>query len=574
MASCSAFDGPVIAKLTPNVTRIGEIALAAEAAGATRDLGHQHLRRHGDRRARPSARHGHADGGHLGPGHQADGAAHGLGDGAGGPGARYWHGGISTAQDALEFILAGATAVALGTANFTRPTAMHDTIAGLSRFLDDEGVTDVRELIGTLRYDAFGPAATQDAPSANGAPDPHAPLGQPAPISGIRGGTTTTTKRHPQRVAPLRRSRHWPGHRRPLRGETSGRAALFTMLVLAIALPACDSRPASPPAAATSPPAVSAPAASGAAAAPSPAASLPPSAAPATNLPVGSPATPPPTAGRPAGSPPTPPPAEIVAAPEPHRRRARGGAHGGDRGDWPAARRAFRGTVAHRRNSSSRPSRSRAIWRSSKSSSARHCRPRRDYSPAPCGRPHCGVRRRLLVRGRRHAGPLAGPRRHLGRRAGRRRGRAVGDSEPSRPALNDWSAPMPIDLLIENATVVTMNPAGDVLPGGSVAVRGRAPPRRLPCGRGATGRARHAPHRRPRRRRHARTDQCAHSPVPDAHPRRLRASGLPGVAATHLPDRAGAGAGRLLARRARRAGRVRAERRHDGRRPSFPEPHA
>ena len=97
-------------------------------------------------------------------------------------------GGISTAQDALEFILAGATAVALGTANFTRPTAMHDTIAGLSRFLDDEGVTDVRELIGALRYDAFWPAATPDARSANGAPDPYAPLGQPAPISGSPGG--------------------------------------------------------------------------------------------------------------------------------------------------------------------------------------------------------------------------------------------------------------------------------------------------------------------------------------------------------------------------------------------------
>jgi tRNA-dihydrouridine synthase len=97
-------------------------------------------------------------------------------------------GGIGSAEDALEFILAGASAVAIGTANFTRPTAMHDTIAGLSRFLDDEGVGDLRELIGALRYEPFGAAAPVDVPSAYGPPDTTAGPDAAVPISQTPGG--------------------------------------------------------------------------------------------------------------------------------------------------------------------------------------------------------------------------------------------------------------------------------------------------------------------------------------------------------------------------------------------------
>ncbi|MGB9802786.1 dihydroorotate dehydrogenase [Desulfofundulus sp.] len=57
-------------------------------------------------------------------------------------------GGIVTAGDALEFIMAGATAVAVGTANFVNPRATMDIIDGLERFLLEEGVPDIRELIG------------------------------------------------------------------------------------------------------------------------------------------------------------------------------------------------------------------------------------------------------------------------------------------------------------------------------------------------------------------------------------------------------------------------------------------
>lgn len=60
-------------------------------------------------------------------------------------------GGISNGIDAIEFLLAGATAVAVGTANFTNPTATIDVIDGIVDYCEQQGVTDVNELIGALR---------------------------------------------------------------------------------------------------------------------------------------------------------------------------------------------------------------------------------------------------------------------------------------------------------------------------------------------------------------------------------------------------------------------------------------
>lgn len=57
-------------------------------------------------------------------------------------------GGIMTAHDALEFILAGATAVAVGTANFVNPRATLDVIEGLAAYLEEHQIADVRELVG------------------------------------------------------------------------------------------------------------------------------------------------------------------------------------------------------------------------------------------------------------------------------------------------------------------------------------------------------------------------------------------------------------------------------------------
>ena len=60
-------------------------------------------------------------------------------------------GGISTAEDAIEFLLAGATAVAVGTASFVNPRAPVEIIAGISQYLAANGIADVNELIGGLR---------------------------------------------------------------------------------------------------------------------------------------------------------------------------------------------------------------------------------------------------------------------------------------------------------------------------------------------------------------------------------------------------------------------------------------
>jgi dihydroorotate dehydrogenase (NAD+) catalytic subunit len=60
-------------------------------------------------------------------------------------------GGIATASDALQFIMAGASAVEVGTANFTNPSAPLDILEGIEQFMKKEGVTDINELIGAGR---------------------------------------------------------------------------------------------------------------------------------------------------------------------------------------------------------------------------------------------------------------------------------------------------------------------------------------------------------------------------------------------------------------------------------------
>lgn len=60
-------------------------------------------------------------------------------------------GGIENAEDALEFILAGATAVQIGTANFINPRASEDVVQGISDYVVDEKLRSIRELIGALQ---------------------------------------------------------------------------------------------------------------------------------------------------------------------------------------------------------------------------------------------------------------------------------------------------------------------------------------------------------------------------------------------------------------------------------------
>lgn len=60
-------------------------------------------------------------------------------------------GGIATAEDALEFIMAGATAVSAGTANFYNPYATVEIAEGIENFMKKQKVEDIRELIGCVK---------------------------------------------------------------------------------------------------------------------------------------------------------------------------------------------------------------------------------------------------------------------------------------------------------------------------------------------------------------------------------------------------------------------------------------
>lgn len=142
---------PLIVKLSPNVTDITEIAKAVEAGGADAvSLINTLLGMKIDiYKRKPVLANG--VGGFSGPAikpvavrmvHQVyksiDLPIIGLG-------------GISTGEDAIEFMLAGATGVAVGTANFMNPRATLDVIEGIERYMKEMGVQDVKEIIGAVR---------------------------------------------------------------------------------------------------------------------------------------------------------------------------------------------------------------------------------------------------------------------------------------------------------------------------------------------------------------------------------------------------------------------------------------
>lgn len=142
---------PVIMKLSPNVTDITEMARAAEAAGADaisliNTITGMKIDIH-----RKTFALANKTGGLSGPAikpvavrmvYQAASAVKipiiGMG-------------GIATAEDAIEFILAGASAVAVGAMNFVNPYTTEEIVSGIEQYMERYHVDDVRELIGAVR---------------------------------------------------------------------------------------------------------------------------------------------------------------------------------------------------------------------------------------------------------------------------------------------------------------------------------------------------------------------------------------------------------------------------------------
>ena len=60
-------------------------------------------------------------------------------------------GGIATAEDAIEFILAGATAVAVGTANFINPSVTMEIAEGIEKYMERYGFKSVQDMVGIVK---------------------------------------------------------------------------------------------------------------------------------------------------------------------------------------------------------------------------------------------------------------------------------------------------------------------------------------------------------------------------------------------------------------------------------------
>lgn len=141
---------PLIAKLTPNVTSIQEIALAAEEGGADGlNVANTILAMAIDIHSR-KPRIGNVLGGLSGPAvkpiivrmiyqvHQVTSLP------------IIGCGGVMNGEDALEMILAGATAVQVGTASFVQPTAMLDILEEIKQYMMQYGIADIQSLVGQV----------------------------------------------------------------------------------------------------------------------------------------------------------------------------------------------------------------------------------------------------------------------------------------------------------------------------------------------------------------------------------------------------------------------------------------
>ncbi len=141
---------PVIMKLSPNVTSIVDMAKAAEAGGADAlSLINTLTGMKIDIHKRDFAL-ANQTGGLSGPAikpvavRMVYQAAHAV------KLPIIGMGGISNWEDAVEFLLAGATAISVGTANFYNPTATIEIVKGIEAYLEKYGYTDIKEIIGMV----------------------------------------------------------------------------------------------------------------------------------------------------------------------------------------------------------------------------------------------------------------------------------------------------------------------------------------------------------------------------------------------------------------------------------------
>ena len=142
---------PIIMKLSPNVTDIAEMARAAEAGGADAislintitGMKIDILRR----RFALANRTGGLSGPAIKP--VAVRMVYQASEAVGIP--VIGMGGIATAEDALEFILAGASAVAVGAMNFVNPYATVEVAEGIESYMKQYGIQDIGELVGAVR---------------------------------------------------------------------------------------------------------------------------------------------------------------------------------------------------------------------------------------------------------------------------------------------------------------------------------------------------------------------------------------------------------------------------------------
>jgi len=142
---------PLLVKLTPNTRNIAEVAIAVAGAGADAISLINTLKGMTIDIAKRRPLLGNISGGLSGPAIKPV-ALHMVYEVAGAVEVPVVGcGGITTASDAIEFIMAGASAIQVGTASFTNPRAPLDVLEGIEQFMKKEGIASLTELIGTAR---------------------------------------------------------------------------------------------------------------------------------------------------------------------------------------------------------------------------------------------------------------------------------------------------------------------------------------------------------------------------------------------------------------------------------------